>query len=144
MLVACPVEAETRRAHRSQQTRIINLLRRLVGLGIREIAADPLWLGQEDFRALYRHADPPLVLHTTPDEPACPPQTGLLVPRLSLLHGDCSPQQLATAMEVERPVHIVLLPEQLADPQHSARQFLDTRSSLPLDELIRRLDRWES
>lgn len=144
LLVACAPHGEFRRAHRSQQMRLLTLLRRLVAMGIREIAADPVWMEQADFRALYRHADPPLVLLSSPDEVPVPPRVGLQVPRLSLLNADCTPQRLAIALGLERPVHIVLLPEELADPHHPQRRFFDTRPNLTLDDLIRRLDRWGS
>lgn len=144
LLVACPPQGETRRALRAQLTRLFNLMQRLVALGIREIAAEHSWLEQADFRALYHYADPPLVLHSSPDESPGPPRVGLQVPRLSLLHVGCTPQRLAIALELKRPAHIILLPEELDDLHHPARRFFDTRSKLTFDELIRRLDRWGS
>lgn len=122
----------------------MSVLQRLVGLGVREIAADTEWLADDDFRRLYRFAQPPLVLHTPAEEGPTPIDSALPVPRLSFFPHTCAGPSLERALLVDRPVHILLLPQSMPDPLHPGRLFFDTRPSLTLNEFIRRLDRWGS
>jgi len=144
LLITCPRPAPTRREARRHDAIMSAFLKRLVERGLREIAADDAWLERPDYLELYRHARPPIVLHCSPDEDQGPLGGGLPVPRLSMLQAHCTPKRLRIALEVERPVHFVLLPDDVPDLDHPARRFLDTRPHLSLQDIIRRLDLWGS
>ncbi|MCB9759495.1 MAG: ATP-dependent DNA helicase RecQ [Alphaproteobacteria bacterium] len=131
------------RSGRAFTRRLIRLMKTLVSEGIRELCLSEPWLGSLEVRRLYQHADPPLVLYTDPDE-ADPPGGGWAVPRLSLFEPGDPPARLADWLLLERPLHLVVLPEGLPDFHRPDRAFLSTRPHIPLDDFTRRLREWAS
>ncbi|MGE0322134.1 MAG: protein DpdF [Polyangiaceae bacterium] len=131
-----PISGEARR----MQRRIIRLMERLVADGLREISAPSEWLDSRDYRRLYLRAQPQIVLHSPPERQATPFEEALAVPRLSLLWPRASGQRLQEVLLVQRPVHLIFLPEDVPDLERPDRGFLDTRAHFTLEHFERRLD----
>jgi superfamily II DNA/RNA helicase len=65
------------------------------------------------------------------DEPYTP------LGRISLLDKNASPSLLYEVMKLERPIHILISPSDIMDPNHHTRKYIDTAiNELSLDQLI--------
>ena len=143
VLVAWPSEIVRRRGGLKRS--LLPLVRRLVAEGLREVAVSDDWLEDPRYRQLFRGADPPLVLHTSPAEDIGPLPAPFSVPRLTLLGPEVTPRQLQETLSMERPIHLVLLPADAPDPDRPDRgRFLATRTHLTLAAFAGRLDQWGS
>lgn len=107
--------------------------------GLREVSTPEEWLRTKEYRRLYRHAQPNLVLHTPLEETRNPLDEALQVPRLTLLWPSSNPHLLEQALLVERPLHLILLSADAPDLRRPDRGFLDTRTHLTFQDFERRL-----
>ena len=139
LFVALPeVERGTREA-RQLRRRLTRVLERLVADGIREISASAGWLKVGEYRRLYRRTHPRIVLHSPPVRELSPLEEALPVPRLTLLWPAVSPRRLEEALVLERPLHLIFLPENVPDLERPDRSFLETRVHFTLTDFERRL-----
>lgn len=139
VLISCS-PANDKRAKRRTTKTILSLLRRLVSAGVREVAADNDWLQHRDYLRLFHHAQPALVLHTALDELQDPLFSGLPVPRITLLWPSCPENALAAALELDRSLHLILVPGNTVDLDRPDRPLLATRSHFELAEFEARMD----
>ena len=150
------LESASTRESKKLQRRILRLMERLVMDGLREFSTPDTWLRMTEYRRLFRHAQPRLVLHTSQDGSRIAPlDEALPVPRLTLLWPPINRNRLEEALEWQCPLHLILLPEDLPDLSRTAsfissdsdhlgavrsdRAFLDTRPHLTFSDFERRL-----
>jgi ATP-dependent DNA helicase RecQ len=89
----------------------------------------------EDFRNLYQRSKSKALitreLSDFHDEPYTP------LGRISILGKDSQPSLLNEVMKLNRPIHILILPSDMMDPNHHSRKYIDTAiNELNLDQLI--------
>jgi ATP-dependent DNA helicase RecQ len=140
VFVALPSIEQGSKEAKQLQRRLTHLMERLVPDGLREISASAEWLELRDYRRLYRRAQPRIVLHTPLDRKFGPLEEALPVPRLSLLWPAANRRSLEEVLILERPLHLIFLPEDLPDLERPDRGFLDTRAHFTLADFERRLD----
>jgi ATP-dependent DNA helicase RecQ len=133
------MEPDSRDAQRMQR-RLLRLMERLVANGLREISAPDEWLNVRDYRRLYQRAQPRIVLHSLSDRPMTTFEDALAVPRLSLLWPTATHKRLKEILLLERPLHLIFLPEDMKDIDRPDRAFLDTRLHFTIGDFERRLD----
>jgi len=115
---------------------LLPALRLLVSRGVREIRAVPSWLELPEYRTLYRSARPRIVFHSNLVE--SPP--GLAdewpVPRLTVIEGGLAVVDLLAGVALSRrPFELILVPEDLPDPERPDRPLIGVRDSTPLSRL---------
>jgi superfamily II DNA/RNA helicase len=89
----------------------------------------------EDFRNLYQRSKSKAFitreLSDFYDEPYTP------LGRISILGKDSQPSLLNEVIKLNRPIHILILPSDMMDPNHHSRKYIDTAiNELNLDQLI--------
>ncbi|MBT8534820.1 ATP-dependent DNA helicase RecQ [Polynucleobacter paneuropaeus] len=89
----------------------------------------------EDFRNLYQRSKSKALitreLSDFHDEPYTP------LGRISILGKDSQPRLLNEVIKLNRPIHILILPSDMMDPNHHSRKYIDTAiNELNLDQLI--------
>jgi superfamily II DNA/RNA helicase len=89
----------------------------------------------EDFRNLYQRSKSKALitreLSDFHDEPYTP------LGRISILGKDSQPSLLNEVIKLNRPIHILILPSDMMDPNHHSRKYIDTAiNELSLDQLI--------
>jgi hypothetical protein len=119
----------------TQLTKIINWL--ISEFDIREIGIDRTkGLSQlQDFRNLYQRSKSRVLiirnLFSNFDEPYTP------LGRISIFQKNDSPSFLNEVIKLDRPIHILILPSVMRDPNHHSRKYIDTAiNGLNLDQLI--------
>lgn len=128
--------SDKRKWHRQ----IIRILRRLVSLGILEIAASQSFLEDEDYRELYLKSPQNFIFHT-PLEEAIPIEGELQMPRVTLLDPEvASVAMYKKIMKCERPIHIVIAPDDIPSPVDTHRRLMDVVDHLNLSALNKRLE----
>lgn len=119
-------------------TQIIKLINWLVSeFDIKEIGIDQKkGISQlEEFRNLYQRTKSRVLLvrglSETHDEPYTP------LGRISILERNSTLDTLNEVMKLERPIHILISPSDIMDPNHHSRKYIDTAiNELNLDQLI--------
>lgn len=140
VLVALPVVEPRSNEEQRLRRKLLRLMERLVADGLREISVSSEWLETADYRRLYLRTQPRIVLHTPPERAVGPHEESLPVPRLSLLWPTCDLLRLEVALELERPLHLIFMADDVQDLERRDRRFLDTRTHLTLSDFERRLD----
>lgn len=134
LLVAVP--APGRHPASDWRRALLPALRMLVSRGVREIRAVPSWLELPEYRSLYRSARPRIVFHSNLVE--SPPSLAdeWPVPRLTVIEGGIAMVDfLASAALSRRPLELLLVPEDLPDPERPDRPLIAVRESIPLSRL---------
>jgi hypothetical protein len=89
----------------------------------------------EDFRNLYQRSKSKVLitreLSDFYDEPYTP------LGRISIFGKDTQPSLLNEVIKLNRPIHILILPSDMMDPNHHSRKYIDTAiNELNLDQFI--------
>lgn len=119
-------------------TQIIKLLNWLVNeFDIKEIGVNQKnainQLGE--FNNLYQRSASKILLLRGISEIHDEPYTPL--GRISILDKNASPSLLYEVMKLDRPIHILISPSDIIDPNHHSRKYIDTAiNELSLDQLI--------
>jgi superfamily II DNA/RNA helicase len=131
-----PSEAEIERWRAS----ILEFLRRAVIAGFCEIAAGRDWLANPDYGQLSTLAPLRFIAHQDIGEidDAIEKET---LPRVSLLEiSMCRKGVPEHLLDIDRPVHILLVPEDAPDHPRLDRRFIDVREHSRFEALFERLD----
>lgn len=121
---------------------VVEIMHRLVRLGIREVAVPPEWRtwtkwpdGRESpLYTLHRGASERFVIVRGVDETDPLGSKGWPVPRLSIVEPSQTAQPVPEhLLLLERPFHIILAPAESLDPRHSGRKIGD----VPPPEVMR-------
>jgi len=130
---------QDRRAQRQWRRKVNTLLRLAVVHGVAEVALPKAWHGQDESRQLSASSYHRFLVVrdiNEPDEDSFDGQSSeLSLPRVSVLD-PASKRFPDHLLEVERPLHLIVVPEDLSDPGHPDRNFIDIRLSQLLDELL--------
>lgn len=122
---------------------LIKLINWLVNeFDIKEIGIDQKkGVSQSDeFRSLYQRAKSRVLLVRGLSEAREEPYTPL--GRISILGKNSSPNVLNEVMKLERPIHILISPSDIMDPNHHSRKYIDTAiNELNIDQLIGLINR---
>ena len=122
---------------------LIKLINWLVNeFDIKEIGIDQKkGMSQSDeFRSLYQRAKSRILLVRGLSEAHEEPYTPL--GRISILGKNSSPNVLNEVMKLERPIHILISPSDIMDPNHHSRKYIDTAiNELNIDQLIGLINR---
>jgi ATP-dependent DNA helicase RecQ len=88
-----------------------------------------------EFKNLYQRSKSKILLVRGISEIHDEPYTPL--GRISILEKNASPSLLNEVMKLERPIHILISPSDIMDPNHHIRKYIDTAiNELSLDQLI--------
>ena len=105
-----------------------------------EIAASQSFLEDEDYRELYLKSPKNFVFHTPLEEPI-PIEGELQMPRVTLLDPEvASVAMYKKIMQCERPIHIVIAPDDIPSPLDTNRRLMDVVDHLSLSALNKRLE----
>lgn len=110
--------------HNSQ---VFRLLRWFVAeCGVQEIcSARDSWIAtSSEVRLLYKHSASGVVIHRSDQELNDEPYTPLA--RVTIFDQRVTFVQINLALEIRRPLHVVLYPFQTIDPNHPSRRLIDT------------------
>jgi hypothetical protein len=117
---------------------LIKLINWLVNeFDIKEIGIDQKkGMSQSDeFRSIYQRAKSRVLLIRGLSEAHEEPYTPL--GRISILGKNSSPNTLNEVMKLERPIHILISPSDIMDPNHHSRKYIDTAiNEINIDQLI--------
>ena len=120
------------------QKEIVKFVGWLVGeCGFKEIAADsraPL-VQLSAWNKMYRHAPDGVILHRNLDQLDQEPYTPLA--RVTVIDSNVTRQELEKISLLQRPYHVVLLPQSMKDPDNEQRLLLDTAANAAqLEQLL--------
>ena len=113
---------------------VVEMMGRLVKLGIREVAAPSAWRtsakwpdgGEKALHSLHRGAPEHFVIVRGINETDPIGSNGWPVPRLSIVEPAQVPQPVPEhLLLLERPLHIIFVPEESLDPRHPDRKIGD-------------------
>jgi ATP-dependent DNA helicase RecQ len=118
---------------------IATLLERVVARGGREIAVPRELAAWRRVRNLWRHAPEGFVVHRLLGESE-PPRGGSPLRRVTVLNSEL-PHAWWKLFELERPGHVLVVPDTLPDPARPERRLLDLRpQTQTIEEFLERLD----
>lgn len=131
----------SRQEKRSWRRLIFRTLKRLISLGIMEVAADDSWLEEQDYRELYLTSPSRFLLHTSLQESSSI-SGELALARVTLLNpetatGATIPPEVLMA---ERPLHLVIVPENIRSLCRAQRRLVDINSHCTINNLLERLE----
>jgi superfamily II DNA helicase RecQ len=67
------------------------------------------------------------------------------LPRITILDlDDARPDRVAAVARMERPLHVIVLPADIPDLHRPDRRFFEVREHRTLEDVLGRLERWES
>jgi len=122
--------------------KILAFLKSAVQKGVGEIASSSQWLNERDYRDLYRFSPYRFVLHTDITEKENPLFARLPIPRISLLDPVDPPTPIPEHLFLlDRPLHLVVAPEDIPDNHHQYRKFFDVTTYYWFEDLHARLER---
>jgi hypothetical protein len=89
----------------------------------------------ESFKNIYQRTKSKVFLVRGLSEVNDEPYTPL--GRISILEKNSSPNLLNSVIKLERPIHILISPSDIIDPNHHSRKYIDTAiNELNLDKLL--------
>ncbi|HEX8441711.1 protein DpdF [Archangium sp.] len=131
---------EDRQALSTWRRKVIDLLGVLAARGFLEVATGQLLAEQKEARELWRKSPLRFLIHRDIGEEDAPSGEPL-VRRVSVIE----PQEerkpsLSYLLSLERPAHILVLPNDVLEPNGRGRRLVDLLEHMSLDLFLRRLD----
>jgi hypothetical protein len=138
-VVTYPRPAESGRERRRWLDTVLGILfPRAVALGVCELSVSAAWAEQPAYRRLHQYCPEHYLLHHSPDEPD---DEDWPVPRLTLLDpADPPPAVTAELIGLDRPLHLLMIPEDARDPERPGVAYRARYPHTPLQTLLARLD----
>lgn len=129
--------AHDARSRRKQRESILSVLRFAVAGGVVELAVPDGFIGENEWSQLIAVSSTRFLMRAIDDHDFLAPP--LAVSRLTLLPEAQTQHDVARAMSVHRPRHVLLVPRQARDPGNPNRGLLDVVRHLSLEDLLSRL-----